>query len=254
MLTLSVPVGSSSDPARARQRRPAARRAGRPPGAGTARRFRSAPADACCAGTGARRGRRSRRATFLLTPAGVRPRTRAAAEKLPCSAVRTNDTRCCTCAIAPILNRGLKLIAARQAGRRAATCAHYGCALRFRSAQPARKNFHARARSRLLASLLALALPAPPRHKASRSAASSSARSRPTAPPSTSAPAARAGGRAAARLRRDRRHVGAAGRGSGARPHGDRPRSARPGPVVEARPAASTRRPRPTTSPACSTR
>ena len=73
MLTFNVPAGSSSLSCAHRPARPAAMPAGRPPAAGSARRSRSGPAGACCAGTGARPGRPRARATFLLTPAGVRP-------------------------------------------------------------------------------------------------------------------------------------------------------------------------------------
>ncbi len=64
----------------------------------------------------------------------------------------------------------------------------------------------------------------------------------------------RAGGRAAARLRRHRRHVGAAGGGAGQGPHRHRARPARHGPLVASRAAATTRRPRRGHRRACSTR
>ena len=60
-------------------------------------------------------------------------------------------------------------------------------------------------------------------------------RSRPTVRPSTSASAARAGRSVAARLWRDRRHVGAACRRTRPRPHRGRARPARHGPLVSPR-------------------
>ena len=89
-----------------------------------------------------------------------------------------------------ILNRGLKLIAAFIGW------SPHGDVrtLRLRPANPRRRP-HRKAFMRalahaLFASLLVLALPAPPRHRASSSPDSSSARSPPTAPRSTSDPAA----------------------------------------------------------------
>ena len=73
--------------------------------------------------------------------------------------------------------------------------------------------------------------------------ASARRRSAPTAPRSTSAWAASGpGGRAASRLRRDRRHVGADGRGADARPYGYCARPARAWACRPTQPAASTRR------------
>ena len=149
----------------------------------------------------------------------------------------------------PILNRGLKLIAA---------CAGWSArgdmrTLRLRPANPRRqpdgKTFMRALAHALFASLLALALPAASSAQGFdvprlRQARDRDQRRHDPRPLRRHGP----GGRAAARLRRDRRHVGAAGRGSGARPHGDRSRSARPRACRPSPPAASTRRPRPKTS------
>jgi hypothetical protein len=82
----------------------------RPPAAGSVRRFRS--------GQATRAAMKQAHAEFRQgaprsCSAGRRQASvRAAAEKLPCSAVRANDTRCAS--VARILNRWLNLIVHRR--------------------------------------------------------------------------------------------------------------------------------------------